>query len=671
MIDDTAAGKLNKKDAFMLKLRKRYAISINDDQEARTEALDDLKFARGDQWPAAVRQRRESEDLPCLTIDRLQGPIDLIVGAMLQNRPAIKVRPADNAASPIIGDIMAGKIRDIENKSAAGVVYETSAKSAIVCGRGFHRVITQYKDNESFQQEMRIKRITNQLSVSWDPLAQDYNLNDARWMFVTGVMGSEEFEEMYPGHKAIEFETDDLNELNEWSTSDKIRLVEYYYRETKPRTIYLLRDGSVTDRKPKDNGSILQKRETDESAIMYCLASGSEVLEGPEVLPGTGKYYPIIPVWGKEVFEGDARDTFGIVRPAKDAQRMYNFMRSKSAETITQAPSAPYVVSAEQIQGYEHMWQHANEQKNALIYNTDPNMPNHPPARSQPPQIPIGFANEAVVSAEEIKSTTNIYEASLGEQSNETSGKAIIARQSKSDNSTYVFMHHLHMGIEQTGRVIVDWMPYVYAEERETRIRNEDGSERFVPINKQLEIGDEYDERNGYIEEDEENMTAVLNPLNSGEYNVVISTGPSYQTQREQMVDSILEFIKIYPDSAPVLGPILARNMDWHESNKISRILEIGLSKEVRDEMHKDDEELPVEGDEEQEEQVDPAMQMEMERMQIDLEKLRVDLQTAQARAAQAQAEAEEAEIQSDMAKRELLAMAQGDATGAKDDKQQ
>jgi hypothetical protein len=43
------------------------------DTTNRAEALDDVKFAAGDQWPVEIQNSRNLEARPCLTINKLDA----------------------------------------------------------------------------------------------------------------------------------------------------------------------------------------------------------------------------------------------------------------------------------------------------------------------------------------------------------------------------------------------------------------------------------------------------------------------------------------------------------------------------------------------------------------------------------------------------------------------
>jgi len=641
-------------DEFLEQSRKRWSTANEHDRRGRESAVADLEFAAGEQWPESIKTYRDNRNLPCLTIDRLSPAVDQVVGELLQNKPAIKVRPSDKDASKQTAAILAGKVRDIEYKSSSDVVYETAGTSATICGRGWIRVITQYKDETSFEQEIRIKRITNQMSVRWDPSASDYNLDDAGYMFVSKVMSDEDFKREYPNAAPIDFEDEELYYDEDWYYQEGVRVAEYFYKEKTKRTIYQLADGSVTDKKPADKAEITSSRVTTLSQIMWCKVSGHEILEGPR--KWDGKYFPLIPVWGKELFVGTRRDMMGIVRKGKDAQRYYNYFRSKSAEVVALAPSAPWVVSDGQAQGHETQWQTANEAKNVLLYKDVQGVDK--PSRAEPPRMSVGLTNETAILADEIKVVTGKHDASLGARSNETSGKAILYRQQEGDNASFVYSDHLRKAIQQTGRVILDLIPVVQSGEGSMRIRNEDGSERFVTVNKVIEIGGEYDEKIDTVTQIDEE-TGILNDLSAGEYDVIVDAGPSYKTQRMEMSDTLLEFIRTVPDSAPILGPLLAQSMDWPMADDIEKRLELLLPQEIREELHKDDDELEggqgLADEQEQAEQQDPVAIMEME-------KAKLELRTADANARKAEAEADEAEVKADLAKLEIVGKAKESA---------
>ena len=58
--------------AFIEKALARFKVIADAEESQREQELDDLRFCDPmNQWPDTIRNRREAEGSPCLTVDRL------------------------------------------------------------------------------------------------------------------------------------------------------------------------------------------------------------------------------------------------------------------------------------------------------------------------------------------------------------------------------------------------------------------------------------------------------------------------------------------------------------------------------------------------------------------------------------------------------------------------
>ena len=150
--------------------KEAFEFAAETESDNRSEALDDLRFARlAEQWPEKVRQQRESEGRPCLTVNRLPAFIRQVTNDARQNKPSIKVHPADSLADVRTAEIYNGLIRKIEVTSRAGIVYDTALDFAVTMGFGYFRINTEYLCGDSFDLDLVLKRIANPFSVYGDP----------------------------------------------------------------------------------------------------------------------------------------------------------------------------------------------------------------------------------------------------------------------------------------------------------------------------------------------------------------------------------------------------------------------------------------------------------------------------------------------------------------------
>lgn len=557
-------------EAFFTTLRKRFAQAQQSETEIREEMLTDLKFRAGDHWPENIRQAREKDQRPCITINRLPATIHQVVNDVRQNKPSPKVSPVDDQGDIKTAEVFQGLIRHIERRSHAPAVRSYAAEYAITAGRGFYRIITEYADEISFDQEIRIKRIKNPFTVYFDPAVQEPDYSDARWAFIISNMSMEEYKEEFPKSSissAAGFSSiGDREPL--WVSANGVQVAEYFIVDHEPLELALLDDGEVIPKKDViAEERILKTRKTMRRIIRWYKTNGYEVLSETT---WPGKWIPIIPVLGEELdIDGETR-LAGMVRDAREPSQMYNYWATAETEMIALAPRSPYVAAEGQIENRESEWAQANVRNFAVLQYKPKAIGDHlvpPPQRQafEPPVVAISHARGQ--AADDIKATTGIYDASLGARSNEVSGRAILARQREGDVANYHYSDSINISTTHETRVLVDLIPRIYDRPgRIARIIGDEGDERRVPLN----------------EETDENGEQTIYNLGAGSYDVAVDVGPSFQTKRQEAAESMLEFVRVFPPAAPIIGDLLALNMDWPGSREIAERLKTLLPPELQ-----------------------------------------------------------------------------------------
>ena len=585
-----AEGGKPKKSAsdILATARARLDMAVSALSESREDEIDDLRFYAGSpdnhwQWPADVLATRGAVQgqtinaRPCLTINKLPQHVHQVTNDQRQNRPGAKVIPVDDNADVEVADIFNGMIRHIEYISDADVAYDTACENQVSYGEGYLRLLTEYCEDNTFDQDIKIGRVRNSFSVYMDPTIQDPTGADAKWCFVTEDVTKAEFERMYPDASPIttlqSLGVGDQS-ISNWLNEDTIRIADYYYIDFD-RTTLNLYPGNATafEGTPEDKqlraiyGKPKKSRESDRPKVKYCKINGYEILEERE---WAGKYIPVIRIVGNE-FEVDGRlYVSGLVRNAKDAQRMYNYWVSQEAEMLALAPKAPFIGYGGQFEGYENQWKTANTQ-NWPYLEVNPDVTDGQggmlplPQRAQPPMASSGLLQAKAGASEDIKSTTGQYNASLGMGSNERSGKAILARQREGDVGTYHYGDNLARGVRHVARQLVDLIPKIYDTQRIARIIGEDGETKMIKINPEQPqpVNKIMDER-GIV------MEKIYNP-GVGKYDVVAITGPGYATKRQEALEAMAQLLQGNPQLWAVAGDLFVKNMDWPGAQEMSK----------------------------------------------------------------------------------------------------
>jgi hypothetical protein len=582
-------GKPLKSDSDVLSTaRDRLSMAISAYSESREDELDDLRFYAGSpdnqwQWPADVLATRGAVQgqtinaRPCLTINKLPQHVHQITNDQRQNRPSVKVIPVDDNADVEVAEIFNGMVRHIEYISDADVAYDTACENQVAYGEGYIRVLTEYCDDDTFDQDIKIARVRNSFSVYMDPLIQDPCGSDAKWCFITEDLSKDEYARLFPNASPLStLETLGVGDqnLSQWLNTDTIRIAEYFYCDYERKKLNLY-PGNVTafEGTPEDKqlkavyGTPKKSRDAEIKKIKWCKINGYEILEEQE---WAGSCIPVVRVIGNE-YEVEGRIYIsGLVRNAKDAQRMYNYWTSQEAEMLALAPKAPFIGYGGQFEGYESQWKTANTQ-NWPYLEVNPDVTDGQgailplPQRAQPPMASSGLMQAKLGASEDIKSATGQYNASLGQQSNERSGRAILARQREGDVGTYHYQDNLARAVRYVGRQLVDLIPKIYDTQRIARIIGLDGETKMVKIDPtQQEPVRKIQNQEGIV------IDKVYNP-SVGKYDVVVATGPGYATKRQEALEAMAQLLQGNPQLWTVAGDLFVKNMDWPGAQEMSK----------------------------------------------------------------------------------------------------
>lgn len=582
-----AAYTTPEEDDFLSIARDRFQQSAEAENSLRSLALDDLRFYSGEQWPDNVKRGRELDKRPCLTLNRMPQFVHQVTNEIRQNKPAPNVSPVDDTGDKETAEIFQGLIRHIERQSKADTARSYAAFYAVVAGRGYYRIVTEYADPKGFDQEIYIKRIKNPATVYFDPACQEPDYSDARYAFIVEDLTRDEFKQQFPNAK--DYSAEDFRSLGDgqqlWRMSeDTIRIAEYFTRTIEPVPIAMLQDGSVLPLANVPPGaSVVAQRTSEMPVVKWSKIDGCQILQKQSKWPG--QWIPIIVVLGEEYDIDGKTQLSGMVRNAKDPQRMLNYWESAKTELIALAPRTPYMVAEGQVENHETEWAQANIRNYPYLQYKPRAVGNElvpPPQRQvyEPPIQAITIAEAGAV--ESLKAATGIYDASLGNRSNETSGIAIRQRQSEGDVANFHYVDNLTTAITHEGRILVDLIPKIYDRPgRVVRILGEDGSEKSVPVN-------------APFQRQQGNGPPILNPgqfdpreltklydLGAGRYDVAVNVGPSYATKRQQSADSMLQFAQIAPQMVPMYADLLVKAMDWPGADAIAdRIRPPGIPQE-------------------------------------------------------------------------------------------
>lgn len=549
------------KDERIQKAIDFWHLSNDADSANRAEALQDIKFAAGDQWPVEIQNSRNVEARPCLTINKIDAYIRQVTNQQRMQRPRIKVQPVNNLADYKIAQVIEGMTRHIEVNSNADTAYDTAFDYAVRMGWGYWRINTRYVSEDSFDQEIYIDTIDNPFTVYFDPNSVLPDGSDAEKCLITTVMDKKVFREYYPdaddGANFTQRSTGD--DTASWVTKEDIRIAEYFYIERERAKLYQLSDNTVHF---ADSANFFEKveamgltvedeRDTFRKAVKWCKMTAMEILEEKT---WAGKYIPVVPCYGAQVIVDDRRKRYGLVRFAKDPQRMYNFWRTSMTESVALAPKAKWLLAEGQDEGHENEWALANIKSSPVLRYKQKDIEGVPapvPQRLQPEAPPAGIMEAAGAISADLQMVLGILDPNQLPSGN-ISGKALAGQQSQVDLSNFHFYDNMTRSIRHTGKIILDLIPKIYDTNRVMRIIGSDGQPDMTTINEKTEVG------------------KVLNDVTVGEYDVVMDTGPGFQTKRQQAVEAMMPLLTGNEQLFNIAGDLVFRNMDFPGADVIA-----------------------------------------------------------------------------------------------------
>ena len=584
--------------AVIREAKDRFERCVTWESVARANALLDQKFAAGDcynnyQWDLGVRQARG--DRPCLTNNLIRQHNLIIVNDARQNKAAIKVTPTGGRATYEAAMIFSGIIRRIEYQSKAVDAYSTATFHQVETGIGYVRVVTDYADEETFDQDIFIRRVANPRTVYLDPDARQFDKSDMRFAFVFDDIPRDQYDAEHgtgdmPAPAA-------LDHSDGWNDKDHVRIAEYWRRNDNNDTLHEMRDGTVLRESEMAEGelaavkaAIVRSRDIAAPEIEWFKICGDRIDEH-KVWPG--KYIPLVPWIGEEIVIENRMDRKGHTRAMIDAQRIDNYWSSAAVEYVALQGKSPYIAPARAIEGYVDIWSTANVKNHSFLpYNDidDAAKPIAPPQRAAPPVMPQAYIEGMRLAREDLLMVSGQHQAEMGMPGNERSGKAIDARQRQGEQATAHYIDNQAKAIRQVGRICLDLIPKIYDTARITKIMGEDGSDSDVALipnapqpHQHIAMGPQgpqplTPQQADAMQEDPDqpDPKVIFNP-NVGLYDVEADVGPSYGTQRQEAANAFSQIMAQNPSAFQIVGDFWAKNSDFPGADELAERLKKGL----------------------------------------------------------------------------------------------
>jgi Phage P22-like portal protein len=589
---------------------KRFKASSDADYKQRKHEKDDLRFQVPElQWDDDAKRSRLGDAIagipvpprPILSISKIDQPIQLVLNQERQAHLGVNIHPLSPDASDETADVLEGIYRQIERDSQAEIARTWAFARAVMAGRGAYRINTKYDDMAGHprDQVITIERLLYQDAVYWDPASRKPDFSDANYAFITEWTPLEEFKREYPKASIVTATDQEFADLCReepyWIQDDgekkAVLLAEYFYVEYEEKTYVALLDGQdvpedeVTDEDQIDDS--VPKYTKSERVVQWCKLSAGEILEEAE---WNGHYIPIITVIGRELIPFDTeRRWMGMIGPAKDSQRGYNYAVSNAIEIAALEPKAPFIGAKGAFEGFEANWQQANQRNYPYLeYNPTSDragQPNPPPARTPIDASRLTVSMElARQFSDGIQATMSTFDPSIGMPGQEKSGKALTALQGQADQSNSHFLHNMaQISMAYEARVVLDLIPAIYDRPgRIVRVLDDEDESDAVMLNQPHYI---HPITKRPIPASPNIPPPPAGPngagpaqpktydLRKGGYGADISIGKSWQSRLEQGSEEIGQILQAQPNLMPIIGPLYFKFRDFPGSSEIADLL--------------------------------------------------------------------------------------------------
>lgn len=547
-----AAEKDNSPEDEMLleEIRKNYDYGTDELRDIRAEANIDMRYVSGDPWNPKDRKAREDADRPCISLDEINQYTNQIVNEVRANKRAIKVTPDGDGATDKTAELRAGWIRQREYASHAQETYTTAFENCVNRSFGWGRIIAKWVTGKPYQ-ELWFEPIVNPNMVTWDPDAKKSTCSDMKWLFYAEPWRVADFKRKWKNAKIHDFSSY-MHVAPSWCKGETILVAEYWTIETTTRTFYVLKPppgkqpisiyGDELSETPQDS-EILHQHEEDSPKVMQYFTNGVEILS-KHAWPG--KFIPFAACLGKVLYLEEGGQTkkkiMSLVRLARNPAMLYAYYRTTQAEIGGQVPKVTVAGYEGQFRGHETEWQRARHEPVAFLQFKGKTEATGD--QLLPPPQQIAYSPGAELQAFELcaEGARRAIQAAMAvsalpttaQRKNEKSGVALQEIKESEQRGSYHFVDHYEDMLRHFGVMLDDLAPKYHDVERDISIRKPNDTVEMV------KLGD-----NKYGPD----------AMTTGTHGVTISTGPSFDSEREAgsaLADTLVTEIK---EIAAIAGP--------------------------------------------------------------------------------------------------------------------
>ncbi len=598
----------------------RFHRAAEHSEDQRKSILAAKNFRAGNQWPEEVKLQRQGAPAiqgmsaqparPCLTVDRISQPVRQVSNTVRQSNFEIETIPVGDGADKETASIFKGWMRRVQNEARDDAPVEWAADQAAEGGIGWFRLMTYYTDLDTghpFDQDLRMDRVPNNLSVYDDPNAVKPTRSDSRFRFITEKIAKDDFENQYPD---ADYTTLDefraTGDGDGWVEDDGVRIAEYWFVETDYVRAIELNNGTTYEGKNIPEGltkgdapeNIKRERRKPVPKVKFWKITATEVLFETEWL---GTRLPQIPILGEELNVDGKMIVRGVIAPAMDAQRMVNYTYSAAIEAIALAPKAPFIYAAGQIERYKGIWQSAAT-TNYYGLPYDPvsllGQPVPPPQRSVA-EAPIQAMVQLMLQSEEgVKATTGIFDPSLGNlTTKDRSGEALKSLQAASQFGQSNYQDNVTRALVYAGELMVELGPKILDRPgRVLQILQTGDDPTQIMIGQPFTHGPTGVPQPVLHPQTQQPVTdmqqaqplaaglAKFYDLSGGKYGVVVNVGRNSLTKRQESNRALGDLIPhLPPPMAAAVTPGYIETLDFDDAEKIANTARRALPPQLQE----------------------------------------------------------------------------------------
>lgn len=554
-------------------LKRLFDKAYTHNQVTRERASDDLVFYWVTQWDDALMDDTSLSYKGEFNIVRKAGR--QIVADLRANPVQVDFEPLDEGRDDA-ADLMDGLYLSDDRINSTIEAYDNAKGESVVCGLGAWELYTEYQSNRAGDEKQVIRRRPlNEANntVFFDPDDKSMDKSKGKYAAVLTPYTREGYRALVtdltgedPGEVCAEsFAEPEHSYAFPWleASNESVQVVTFYHRERVKDKVYTAIDpmgqpltllGSEIEEYMDtlaDGGySIENEKVIERFQVTKYIASGEKILKS---YPIAGEHIPIIPLYGERAFVEGEEHWEGITRLAKDPQRLRNFMMSYLGDIASRSPRPKPIFTAEQIQGFEFMYEENGADSNypylmqhRLSQNGEP-LPLGPVGMMADQPIPQSVAALVDLTKQAVEDVANpglpqdIADPDL-------SGKAVMALQNRLDQQSIVYQQNMKHAKRRDAEVYASMASQVYDAPRQVTLTKPDGGRVKAQVMQGV-----FDQDTGEVK--------MLNDLTNVEFDVYAEIGPSYATKKEQTLDQLAAMATSVAATDPGLQKMLVLKM--------------------------------------------------------------------------------------------------------------